>query len=89
VKENEQEGGLIAFRREPVSVPFAVALYQPVGFHFAEVISKLSEGVVVGLQAEGGQNSFVDLGRSPTAVRWDGRGVKDFHELKVWQRRTS
>ena len=39
MKENEQEGGLIAFRREPVSVPFAVALYQPVGFHFAEVIS--------------------------------------------------
>ncbi len=56
-------GGVIA---DTGRVASAVALQQPVGFHFAQVVAQLSRRVSGGREAEAGNNGLVDFGGAPS-----------------------
>ena len=65
VKEDECQGDAGPFVGQPVGVAFAVALQQSMRFQFAEIVAKLIETVAVGGEAEGGEESGVDVFGSP------------------------
>jgi hypothetical protein len=65
VKEHEPERRLVALLRQSIGVPLAVALHQTMGFHLAEIVSELGDGVGFGLQPEGELASWISAMRQP------------------------
>src|SRR3954447_17248367 len=65
VEQDEQERHLIAFVRQAVSIAFAAAFDEAVGFHLAKIVAELSESVGRWLQAEAGEDSLMDLSGAP------------------------
>lgn len=78
VEEQKQQGNLNALISEPIGVPAAIAFNQPMGLEFSQIITELSQAVLLGRQMEGGEDSLMDLLGGPT--RDSGSGVKqNFH----------
>jgi len=65
VEENEQGRHADAFGGESVAVGLAGALPQAGGFHLAQVVAERGQGIGLGGEAEGAENSFVDRGGWP------------------------
>ena len=72
VKEDEEEADPVSFVGETVAVSSPHALQEAVALEFAQVITQLGQGVAVGGEAEGGQDSRVDLGDTPASDSGSG-----------------
>ena len=66
MEEDEYERGFDSFVAEAVNVASSDTFQQAMGFHFAEVIAELGEGVGGGWQAECSKDSLMDVGGTPS-----------------------
>ena len=56
MKEDEEHGDFAPLVREPIGVAGAIPLDEAVGFHFAQVVADLGEGIRRGREGERGEN---------------------------------
>ena len=66
MKEKEQEGCFNSFFSEAIAIALEISLNQAMGFHLAQVIAQLGEGIGRGLEIEGFEKSLMQITSSPS-----------------------
>ena len=66
MKEKEQEGCLNSFFSEAIAIALEISLNQAMGFHLAQVIAQLGEGIGRGLEIEGFEKSLMEITSLPS-----------------------
>ena len=74
MEQHEHEGGLASLFSQPVGVVLSVALDQAVSFQFTEIITELSQLVLIRGEIKRGEDGLVNLRRAPSADM--GTGVE-------------
>ena len=66
MEQDEHEGNPGSLVGEVIEIAFSVPLEQAMGFHLAQVISELGEGICFGRQSEFVEDGFMNIGRAPS-----------------------
>ena len=65
MEQQEHHRHTDSLRREAVAVAVVEALHESVGFHLAQVVAQLTQGVGFGREVEGAQHRLVHLAAAP------------------------